>query len=211
MQASLFDSPVIHPSAVPLECKITQEGSEYAGSVDEAADGEKCEPWLAMTPNRNIALQYLLWFPDFGVDSRHKLCRNPGNTRDGPWCKTKRDKISLCKIHFCSEEDKKSVSKEKSANGNQECRQTETETEYVGTMRKTETGKNCLRWDSQPYGKLDDFNPDLTYEGHFLRNDPSAEENFCRNPTSKERPWCFVDDAARKWEFCDIPLCPNHP
>ncbi|CAG0902896.1 unnamed protein product [Darwinula stevensoni] len=84
-------------------------------------------------------------------------------------------------------------------------------TEYVGTMRKTETRKNCLRWDSQPYGKLDDFNPDLTYEEHFQRNDPSTEENFCRNPTSKERPWCFVDGAEKKWEFCDIPLCPNHP
>ncbi|CAG0902885.1 unnamed protein product [Darwinula stevensoni] len=84
-------------------------------------------------------------------------------------------------------------------------------TEYMGTMKKTATGKNCLRWDSQPYGKLDDFKPDLTYEGHFLRNNPSAERNFCRNPTSKERPWCFVDDAATKWEFCDIPLCPNHP
>ncbi|CAG0902886.1 unnamed protein product [Darwinula stevensoni] len=196
----------IHPSAEPLECKITQEGSEYAGSVDEAADGEKCEPWLAMTPDRNSALQYLLMFPDVELDSRHNYCRNPDKTYDGPWCKTKQRKISLCKIPFCSEENMKSASEEKSANGNLECRQSETGTEYVGTMKKTKTGKNCLRWDSQPYGKLD-----LTYEGHFLRNDPSTEQNFCRNPTSKERPWCFVDDAATKWEFCDIPLCPNHP
>ncbi|CAG0900576.1 unnamed protein product [Darwinula stevensoni] len=203
--------PLCRGSRVPLECKITHDGTEYAGSINVTAEGEKCIPWLAMTPNRNSALQYLLWFPDFGLDSRHNYCRNIHKIYDGPWCKTKQNMISSCKIPFCSEEDKKPTSEEKSATGNLECRQTETGTEYVGTMRKTETRKNCLRWDSQPYGKLDDFNPALTYEEHFQRNDPSTEENFCRNPTSKERPWCFVDDAEKKWEFCDIPLCSNHP
>ncbi|CAG0884309.1 unnamed protein product [Darwinula stevensoni] len=88
-----------------------------------------------------------------------------------------------------------------------ECRLTEKGREYVGTESKTETGKKCLRWDSKPYGKPKDFSPIEDYEGHFPNRDSWSHENFCRNPSGKERPWCFVSDRKIKWEYCDIPMC----
>ncbi|CAG0886643.1 unnamed protein product [Darwinula stevensoni] len=34
--------------------------------------------------------------------------------------------------------------------------------------------------------------------------------NYCRNPTGRERPWCFVMDNHVQWEYCDIPICTDN-
>ncbi|CAG0883081.1 unnamed protein product [Darwinula stevensoni] len=170
----------------PVECRLTRMGMEYAGLKNVDADGRKCQRWLSQTPHKHSMLLHLLEFPDSGLDSHHNYCRNP-DERDmsGPWCYPE-------------------GSNEKNAKGE----------EYVGTMRKTETGKECHWWDSKPYGKTDDFDPSRSYEDHFPDNHDkttTAAENFCRNPTSKERPWCFVADADKKWEYCNISICPDYP
>ena len=33
------------------------------------------------------------------------------------------------------------------------------------------------------------------------------EENFCRNPTTDQKPWCYTTDPNKRWEFCDLPVC----
>ncbi|CAG0900086.1 unnamed protein product [Darwinula stevensoni] len=89
-----------------------------------------------------------------------------------------------------------------------ECRLTEKGREYIGRANKTESGKECLRWDSQPNGKPDDFFPNVTYDGHFTNLDAWSHKNYCRNPSGKERPWCFVShQMGVQWEYCDIPMC----
>ncbi|CAG0884308.1 unnamed protein product [Darwinula stevensoni] len=88
-----------------------------------------------------------------------------------------------------------------------DCRLTEKGREYIGTKDKTETGKECLRWDSMPHGIPKDFSSIEDYEGHFPNRDSWSQENFCRNPSGKERPWCFVSDPEIMWEYCDIPMC----
>ncbi|CAG0891372.1 unnamed protein product [Darwinula stevensoni] len=93
-----------------------------------------------------------------------------------------------------------------------QCRLSESGKEYIGTTNVTETGKSCLRWDSEQvtssYDSLDaGFTDILAYEEHFLNQDPSWHKNFCRNPTTMSRPWCFVDDYGVKMEFCRILLC----
>ncbi|CAG0895359.1 unnamed protein product [Darwinula stevensoni] len=73
----------------------------------------------------------------------------------------------------------------------------------------------CLPWDSNPYGVPWDFFPREKHPSvaMFLNSMTSmagfqAGHNHCRNPgLYRERPWCFVADADRKWEYCDIPLC----
>ena len=90
-----------------------------------------------------------------------------------------------------------------------ECRLTGNGKEYIGKVSKTESGKDCLRWDSQPYGTPDDFSSNVTYEKHFSNLDTWSHQNYCRNPTGKERPWCFVSDHVVGWEYCDIPMCTN--
>ncbi|CAG0892200.1 unnamed protein product [Darwinula stevensoni] len=91
-----------------------------------------------------------------------------------------------------------------------ECRKSERGKEYVGRRNETVTGKDCLRWDSKPYGKPNDFMATLLYDEHFFNEDPSSHENYCRNPSSKERSWCFISDSKIEWEFCEIPLCEDH-
>ncbi|CAG0893920.1 unnamed protein product, partial [Darwinula stevensoni] len=88
-----------------------------------------------------------------------------------------------------------------------ECKLTNMGKEYMGEIDETETGKACLRWDSQPYGKPEDFMLDTPYEWHFLNLNVSIHENHCRNPGMRERPWCFVSDQQIQWEYCQIPFC----
>ncbi|CAG0901179.1 unnamed protein product [Darwinula stevensoni] len=88
-----------------------------------------------------------------------------------------------------------------------ECRLTEKGREYIGRASQTETGRECLRWDTQPYGIPSDFFENVTYNAHFPNLDAWPHQNYCRNPSGKERPWCFVADENVEWEFCDIPMC----
>ncbi|CAG0901595.1 unnamed protein product [Darwinula stevensoni] len=48
---------------------------------------------------------------------------------------------------------------------------------------------------------------DLSYEAHFRNRDSKTHLNYCRNPSGRERPWCFVSDPKIQWEYCDIPMC----
>ncbi|CAG0890884.1 unnamed protein product [Darwinula stevensoni] len=84
--------------------------------------------------------------------------------------------------------------------------------EYLGTMSVTETGKSCLTWDSKQVASSYEsipagFTEILFFEEHFLNQDPSFHENYCRNPTGLEKPWCFVNDNDLQMEFCWIPQC----
>ena len=88
-----------------------------------------------------------------------------------------------------------------------ECKLTNMGKEYMGKISETETGMACLRWDSQPYGKPMDFMLDTPYEWHFLNLNVSTHENYCRNPGTRLRPWCFVSDKQIQWEYCKIPFC----
>ncbi|XP_078700843.1 uncharacterized protein LOC144927340 [Branchiostoma floridae x Branchiostoma belcheri] len=57
----------------------------------------------------------------------------------------------------------------------------------------------CQRWDSQS-----PHNHPHTPQAH---PDAGLEENFCRNPDNKARPWCYTTDGARRWDYCDVMEC----
>ncbi len=64
-------------------------------------------------------------------------------------------------------------------------------TDYSGTLDKTVGGLTCQRWDSQvPHS-----------HGY------SGEENYCRNPSAHNRPWCYTTDRSVRWQNCDIQIC----
>ncbi|CAG0901807.1 unnamed protein product [Darwinula stevensoni] len=94
-----------------------------------------------------------------------------------------------------------------------ECRLTVKGREYIGKMKNSESGKECLRWDIQPYGKPEDFSNEVSYAGHFPNLDVWSQKNYCRNPSGKKRPWCFISDPEIQWEYCEIPMCTDrdHP
>ncbi|CAG0903019.1 unnamed protein product [Darwinula stevensoni] len=194
----------------PVECKLTKGGQEYAGLKNEDANGFKCQPWLSKASNKKSSLQEWMNFPDQTIDSSHNFCRNPTGELGGPWCYNDEgsDRRGHCEVPFCFEVYLRSAIDGQAAKGYPECLLTLMGREYAGTERKTETGKTCLQWDKQPHGITKDFKKEMFYEDHFRFGNSSLHENFCRNPTLKERPWCFVEPPDF-WEFCDIPLCPN--
>jgi len=65
--------------------------------------------------------------------------------------------------------------------------------DYIGTKSTTKSGYTCQRWDTQ--------SPHKHSYGHI------NAENYCRNPSSHTEPWCYTDDAKKRWENCDAPKC----
>nr|XP_039262320.1 inactive tyrosine-protein kinase transmembrane receptor ROR1-like [Styela clava] len=65
--------------------------------------------------------------------------------------------------------------------------------EYKGVQRKTISGITCKSWPL-----------DLVQKHTEL----SGGHNFCRNPGHLEQqPWCFIDEARKTRELCDISKC----
>ncbi|XP_019633250.1 PREDICTED: uncharacterized protein LOC109476684 [Branchiostoma belcheri] len=59
----------------------------------------------------------------------------------------------------------------------------------------------CQRWDSQfPHSHPH------TPQAH---PDAGLEENFCRNPDNKDRPWCYTRNGTETWGYCDVTECPD--
>eukprot|EP00554_Chaetoceros_debilis_P000078 CAMPEP_0194095864 /NCGR_PEP_ID=MMETSP0149-20130528/57049_1 /TAXON_ID=122233 /ORGANISM="Chaetoceros debilis, Strain MM31A-1" /LENGTH=356 /DNA_ID=CAMNT_0038781825 /DNA_START=366 /DNA_END=1439 /DNA_ORIENTATION=- len=72
--------------------------------------------------------------------------------------------------------------------------------DYRGDIAVTIGGKQCQRWDQQsPHAHS---YPPETYPAAGLDGN-----NFCRNPSSGFRAWCYTTDPNVRWEYCDVPVC----
>ncbi|CAG0902887.1 unnamed protein product [Darwinula stevensoni] len=154
-----------------------------------------------------------VWCTTFVKEETALLCPPPRKHVS----ETKREKEAVKKRANAREE--RETAKRGKVNGKvvyPNCLLTEKGKEYKGKVNVTETGKSCLRWDAPELKKIYDANPtyqfdaypELFYEEFFLNLNPASHENFCRNPTMKNRPWCFVDDDGKiHSEYCRIPLC----
>ena len=71
--------------------------------------------------------------------------------------------------------------------------------DYIGSINTTVSGQACIPWKSI----LSLILPPS--------NSSEYESNFCRNPTSSNRAYCFVsedfDGEDKNWEYCDVPFC----
>ncbi|XP_018419979.1 PREDICTED: hyaluronan-binding protein 2 [Nanorana parkeri] len=77
---------------------------------------------------------------------------------------------------------------------------------YRGFVSRTESGYNCLPWDSYHLSTehVNAFTPDIWQDG-------IGEHNFCRNPDGAEKPWCYYLGEKKKlrWEVCEVAACPG--
>ncbi|GCB72572.1 hypothetical protein scyTo_0002067 [Scyliorhinus torazame] len=116
---------------------------------------------------------------------QENYCRNPRGEEGGPWCFTmnRRTRLESCAVPQCSEV---------------ECMTCNGET-YRGPMDHTESGKECQRWDLQmPHNHR--FNPERF-------PDKGLDDNYCRNPNGRTKPWCYTLDPHIVWEYCAIKEC----
>jgi len=86
-----------------------------------------------------------------------------------------------------------------------ECREPEDEkgSGYRGTVSQTKSGLTCQKWTSQTPISHDRTPNNYQSEG-------LGDHNYCRNPDGEGQPWCYnVADSWPRWEYCDIPVCPE--
>lgn len=73
---------------------------------------------------------------------------------------------------------------------------------YLGTQNLTQHGIPCQKWDVQTPHKH--IQPPMVF--------PQVQnaENYCRNADAEEPyPWCYTMNDSVRWQWCDVPLCPN--
>ncbi|KAM5204062.1 hepatocyte growth factor isoform 1-T2 [Hipposideros larvatus] len=160
---------------------IIGKGGSYKGTVSITKSGIKCQPWDSMIPHEHSFLPSSYR----GKDLQENYCRNPRGEEGGPWCFTSNPEVryEVCDIPQCSEV---------------ECMTCNGES-YRGPMDRTESGKICQRWDHQ-----------TPHRHKFLPErypDKGFDDNYCRNPDGKPRPWCYTLDPDTPWEYCAIKMC----
>ncbi|KAM6960582.1 hepatocyte growth factor [Aplochiton taeniatus] len=166
------------------EC-IIGAGHRYKGRRSETVSGVRCQAWASSIHHEH----------QYGGDRspkkdlRENYCRNPDRSSSGPWCFTTDPRIRSqpCGVPQCSQV---------------ECMRCNGE-DYRGPMDRTESGKECQRWDLQEPHKHP-FNPERY-------PDKGLDDNLCRNPDGRHRPWCFTLDPLTPWEYCPVQVCGGDP
>uniref|UniRef100_A0A8C7XRA7 Hepatocyte growth factor n=1 Tax=Oryzias sinensis TaxID=183150 RepID=A0A8C7XRA7_9TELE len=167
------------------EC-ILGTGQSYRGRRSVTVNGILCQAWASPIPHEHKFMSKKFKKSDL----RENYCRNPDNSTVGPWCFTTDPRPQLrhqeCGIPQCSEVE--------CINCNGE--------DYRGPMDHTESGKECQRWD------LDEPHKHLFHPKRYP--DKGLDDNYCRNPNGRHRPWCFTTDPNTPWEYCNIKVCGNN-
>lgn len=164
---------------------------DYLGTASVTRSGQSCVSWL--DKEAHLLLSNLTATP---FELEENYCRNPGGTKEGVWCYTSLDgdEFDFCDVPDCKEEVSAAPS------SNETCGSLSVQqSNYRGSMNVTETGKACQAWSSQ------------VPHAHKLRPEDrpidGLDGNTCRNPDNSERAWCFTQNSAVLWEYCDVPAC----
>ncbi|KAE8611786.1 hypothetical protein XENTR_v10012601 [Xenopus tropicalis] len=158
---------------------VVGHGITYRGTVSKTKNGRTCQHWRLKFPHDHK------FSPTHWPELEENYCRNPDSDPEGLWCYTtdKNIRHQYCGIKKC--EDAVCLT----CNGE----------DYRGSVDRTESGKECQRWDLQaPH--THPYKPEKY-------PDKSLDDNYCRNPDSSERPWCYTTDPNVEKEFCQITKC----
>jgi len=78
----------------------------------------------------------------------------------------------------------------------------------MGTQSTTALGYTCQEWASNT-----PHDPDPCYKDNskYPDGNRSAARNYCRNPGGSWQGglWCYTTDPKKRWDACDVPLCPG--
>ncbi|XP_035660673.1 plasminogen-like [Branchiostoma floridae] len=160
---------------------LRDRGTSYRGRENR---GNSCQFWTSQYPHPHNHTPQA--YPRAGLEQNY--CRNPDG-KDRPWCYTNNPLIRwmYCEEVFACEAPPTrcfyAVDKGRS---------------YAGQTNRA-GDRVCQRWDSQ--------SPHSHPHTPQAHPDAGLDENFCRNPDNKERPWCYTTDESKRWDFCDVMEC----
>ncbi|XP_061900799.1 plasminogen [Entelurus aequoreus] len=173
------------------EC-IHCSGEDYRGKVTTTESGYTCQRWDSQKPHNHGYIPSAL--PEKYLEENY--CRNPdGDPR--PWCFTTSPtkRWEICSIPRCTSEPPTVVPEMTCATGEGSA--------YRGTIAVTESGKTCQSWSAQTPHKHN-----RTPDNYPCRG---LDANYCRNPDSERKPWCYTTDSETRWEYCSVPTCGDGP
>ncbi|XP_029915822.1 phosphoinositide-3-kinase-interacting protein 1 [Myripristis murdjan] len=77
--------------------------------------------------------------------------------------------------------------------------------QYRGEQRSSSAGLTCLIWTN--------CTRDYDVQSHTDSDSGIGDHNYCRNPDSSERPWCYIagPDGMVQRQFCSIQPCSEQP
>ncbi|XP_052070928.1 uncharacterized protein LOC127709432 [Mytilus californianus] len=80
---------------IVLECKLTTKGAEYNGVINKTRDNIACQRWDSDKPHDHSHTK--------SMKKEENFCRNPDNSRHGPWCYTTNSTIrwEYCNVSLC--------------------------------------------------------------------------------------------------------------
>ncbi|XP_017883171.1 plasminogen-like, partial [Ceratina calcarata] len=101
---------------VPLcnfgECRLSGPGSEYGGTKEITATGNKCKSWAKRYQLQDSKSMKFTEkdFPDRSRKKAENFCRNPSGDVGGPWCYVDEENFEFvqkqyCDIPFCDDKD----------------------------------------------------------------------------------------------------------
>ncbi|KAI8505489.1 hypothetical protein Bbelb_166780, partial [Branchiostoma belcheri] len=164
---------------------IQDKGTSYRGRANR---GHSCQHWTSQYPHAHNHTPEA--YPSAGLERNY--CRNPDG-KDRPWCYTNN---TLVRWSYCD--------------GIVACDAVPTTCFFTYDKGRSYAGdinragdRLCQRWDSQ--------SPHIHPHTPQAHPDAGLEENFCRNPDNKERPWCYTTDATQRWDYCNVTECADPP
>ncbi|XP_022321438.2 uncharacterized protein LOC111123420 isoform X1 [Crassostrea virginica] len=201
------------------ECSLLDQGFDYFGSINTTASGRTCQRWDKKSPHSHSIALY---------SAQENFCRNLDGERK-PWCYTTdpNKRWEFCDIPPC---DAQPCHSSPCLNGGtcrndgesfsctcflgyegnrcenevlvkkENCKRSKLGWEYQSTQSLTVSNRTCQRWnESSPHS-------------HRFTVSLAGQENYCRNPDREPGgPWCYTSDPAKRWEYCDIPMCETPP
>ena len=87
------------------ECRQTQLGREYTGTLSTTVSGKTCQAWASDTPHDpNSSAKDDSNYPDGSREAASNYCRNPASDSGGLWCYTTDPdtRWEYCDVPLCS-------------------------------------------------------------------------------------------------------------
>ncbi|KAI8503784.1 hypothetical protein Bbelb_187550 [Branchiostoma belcheri] len=198
---------------------LRDKGTSYRGRANQ---DDSCQHWTSQYPHAHNHTPEA--YPSAWLEANY--CRNPDG-KDRPWCYTSNPLIRwmYCDDVFaCDAVPTRcfyAVDKGRSYAGRVNravvrlCQRCHSESAHshphtpqahpnlimfkLGYFVYRAGDRLCQRWDSQ--------SPHSHPHTPQAHPDAGLEENFCRNPDNKDRPWCYTTDPTLRWDFCNVMEC----